>query len=390
MNLRKDEHMGTRSMMDDTQATAESGLDGPTRTAPKFIPLRVVEVRRETEDSVSVAFDTGPAAEQFRFVPGQYVTLRRYLNGQDVRRCYSISSGTGDGELRVVIKRVPDGMFSSYANSDLKLGEVIDVMTPSGSFGVMPQPGIRHRYVAFAVGSGITPVISIIRSVLATEDDSHFTLLYGNQTSNSIIFKDALENLKDLYMNRFSLVHFLSREVSQLPLHSGRIEVDKLEALARLYFSPSGTDAVFLCGPGSMVSSLRNGLVQIGLDVGKIKSELFTPLDNTNIPHRHVTRVVESQGLTVEVTTVLNGVGRHFRMKENEANIVDAAALNGILLPYSCKGGMCSTCRARVTEGTVSMAANYALEPAEIAQGYVLACQAHPTSSKVTLDFDQV
>ncbi|UKI08686.1 MULTISPECIES: 2Fe-2S iron-sulfur cluster-binding protein [Variovorax] len=359
------------------------------RTAPRFNTLKVLDVRRETSDAVSIAFDASACPDQYRFVPGQYLTLRRVFDGHEVRRCYSISSGIGDGELRVVVKNVPGGIFSSFANENLAPGAELDVMTPAGTFGIEPDPDVSRNYVAFAAGSGITPIISIIRSVLDYERHSHFTLLYGNQDSNSIIFKEALEDLKDSYLTRFSLVHFLSREVSQLPLHSGRLDPDKLEALARLHFDPANLDHAFLCGPGEMVAMLRDGLAKLGLDPAKIHFELFTPSEKLNVLRIPV-RTEKSNSDAVEVTAILNGVGRRFKMNEGDGNVVDAALLNGVSLPYSCKGGMCSTCRARVSEGSVVMATNYSLEPWEVNEGYVLTCQARPTSPTLVLDFDQV
>ncbi len=359
------------------------------RALPHFNPLTVIDVRPETRDAVSVAFEPGEFAELYRFIPGEFLTLQRRFGGEEIRRCYSISSGLDDRELRVVIKKVPGGIFSEFANTELRAGMTLDVMTPTGTFTKAIDPGVARNYVGFAVGSGITPIISIVRSVLSGEPDSHFTLFYGNRDSASIIFREALQDLKDIYLTRLSVVHFLSREVSHVALHSGRIDAEKLVALSRLYFDPSRVDMAFLCGPGEMVSALREALVALGLDSHKVRQELFTPSGRPTamLPREEVNEEVVGD---VAVTAILNGVGRRFRMKASESNIVDAARANGIALPYSCKGGMCATCRARVTEGAVTMAANYSLEAWELESGYVLTCQARPSTPTVTVDYDHV
>lgn len=359
------------------------------RAVPHFNPLRVVDVRPETPDSVSVAFEPGELAELYRFVPGEYLTLRHRFDGEEIRRCYSISSGLDDRELRVVIKKVPGGAFSEFANTELRAGMMLDVMTPTGTFTQTIVPEAARNYVGFAVGSGITPIISILRSVLAGEPDSRFTLFYGNRDSASIIFREALQDLKDVYLTRLSVVHFLSREVTHVELHSGRIDAGKLVTLSDLHFDPSRVDTAFLCGPGEMVSALREALIALGLDPHKVRQELFTPSGRPTamLPRAEVSDEVVGD---IAVTAILNGVGRRFRMKASESNIVDAARANGIALPYSCKGGMCATCRARLTEGAVTMAANYSLEAWELDSGYVLTCQARPSTSTVTVDYDHV
>lgn len=360
-----------------------------SRVVPIFHALKIRNVTAETADAVSVAFDTGELAEAYRFVPGEYLTLRTVLRGEEIRRCYSISSGLDDSELRVVIKKVPGGVFSSFAHAELRAGMELDVMTPTGTFTKSVEPDAANCYVGFASGSGITPIMSIVRSVLSHEPRSHFTLFYGNRDTSSIIFREALDDLKDMHLTRLSVVHVLSREVSHVPLHSGRIDAGKLFSLSRLHFDPSTVDAAFLCGPGEMVVALRDALVQLGMDSERIRQELFTPAERSNRTRKRE-EIVQQPREGVAITAILNGVGRHFVMSSSDANIVDAARAQGVGLPYSCKGGMCATCRARVTVGSAEMAANYSLESWEIDAGFVLTCQARPMSQTLTVDFDHV
>jgi len=357
---------------------------------PQFNRLTIKNLRRETADAVSIAFDV-PAelAEQYRFTPGEYLTLRSTIQGRDVRRCYSISSGLDDNELRVTVKKVADGLFSSFASTDLVPGRSIDVMTPMGIFTAPIEPNKRKVYVAFAAGSGITPIMSILRTVLVREPHSNFTLFYGNRSTNSIIFRHALEDLKDIFLERLSVFHTLSRETMDVPLFSGRLNAEKLRLFAESFFDPKQVDHAFLCGPGDMVNGLRDALIDLGVASHLIHLERFTPSDGalpTTVPDRRAP--VPAEG--AQIVAVLNGTARLFRMGSESATIVDAAHENGIEVPYSCKGGMCCTCRAKLIEGEVSMDANYSLESWELEAGYILTCQARPTSSKVVIDYDHL
>jgi len=360
---------------------------------PHFNVLKIKDIRRETADAVSVAFDLPPEiAYKYRFSPGEYLTLRHDFDGEDVRRCYSISSGLDDGDLRVAIKKVEGGLFSNFAFNELKCGMDIEVMTPMGGFSVPIEPENKKNYLAFAAGSGITPVMSILRTVLTREPLSSFTLFYGNRDTNSIIFRNALEDLKDEYMERLSVFHTLSREATDVPLYSGRLDAERLNAFAGRMFDPAAIDHVFACGPGNMTEEVRRTLLGLGLDAARIHLEVFTPADGER-PRRPAPAALQPDaqpGAGVQVTTILDGTARRFSMPADADNVVDAAHASGIELPYSCKGGMCSTCRAKIVEGTADMAANYSLELWELEAGYVLTCQARPTSETLTLDYDQV
>lgn len=357
---------------------------------PKFYRLKVSDVRQETSDSVSVAFELPhELADRYSFLPGEYLTLRHTIGGKETRRCYSISSGLDDGDLRVVVKKVAGGAFSSFVHSALRPETQLDVMTPMGTFTAPIEPAKAKTYLGIAAGSGITPIMSILRSVLAREPRSTFILLYGNRSTNSIIFRDALDDLKDQHLGRLSVFHILSREATDAPLSSGRLDADKLRTFARFLFDPAAIDHAFLCGPASMIAGLRETLAELGVTLDRIHDELFTPAEGIfakTAPYGFDAARVEGS----EVTAILDGMARRFRMRTGNESVVDAAHESGIELPYSCKGGMCSTCRAKVVEGKVQMAVNYSLEPWEVEAGYVLTCQARPTTPTITLDYDQV
>ena len=363
------------------------------RRAPRFHRLKVREVRRETADAVSLVFDVPASlADDYRFTPGQYLTLRRSGDTNGVRRCYSISSSPDDGELRVLVKRLEGGVFSSFVHGDLKPGMELDVMTPEGTFGSHIHRGGARTYLALAAGSGITPVISIIRSVLATEPEAHFILFFGNRTLASIIYRDELNDIKDTYPERFSLFHTLTREGTDSPLYSGRLDAEKLQKFAGALFVPSEIDDAFLCGPAEMIASLRDKLCALGIPEDRIHDELFAPAGDGTVavavPPPLAAETTTGKG--VEVTAILDGTARTFVMTSDHASVVDAAAAAGIELPFSCKGGMCSTCRAKIIEGEAEMTLNYALEPWELKENFVLTCQARPKTAKLTIDYDHV
>ena len=354
-------------------------------TKSVFHSLTVADVRRETADSVSLAFAV-PAALQptFAFSPGQYLTLRTTIAGQEVRRSYSICSGLTDGELRVAIKKVPGGQFSTFATDDLKVGDTLDVMPPDGRFTAR-SPFARHLAL-FAAGSGITPVLSIIRSVLTANTTSQVTLVYGNRTTGSIMFRESLEELKDRHLGRLAVFHVLSRESQDIDLLNGHIDAAKVALLARTVARPGDTDAYYLCGPYGMVDAGRTALLAAGVEPARIRSELFST-DGVVPTRPKPVAVVAATGARVDC--VLDGVTYQIRVRDDE-HVVDAAHAQGIELPYSCKGGMCCTCRCKVTKGKVVMDLNYSLEPWELAADFVLACQARPLSPEVKLDFDAV
>jgi ring-1,2-phenylacetyl-CoA epoxidase subunit PaaE len=354
---------------------------------PRFHTLRIADVRRETADAVSITFDIPPdLAADYAFSAGQYLTLRAPIEGEDIRRSYSICSGPDDGELRIAVKRVEGGAFSSWANETLAPGHSIDVMTPTGRFGLPYGPAQARTYAGFAAGSGITPILSIIRGILAGEPSSRFFLFYGNQTIRGMLFREALEELKDRYLGRLSIFHILSQEEQDIPVLNGRIDADRVRLLLRHIVPAASIDDVFVCGPTGMIDAVEPTLAELGIPPNRVHTERFVSAGGgiprartvpTGMPARH------TASLTVD------GNRRDVPVSEGET-VLDAALRAGMDLPFACKGGMCSTCRARMTEGAVEMAVNYSLEPWEIAAGFVLTCQAHPTTPKVAIDYDAV
>jgi ring-1,2-phenylacetyl-CoA epoxidase subunit PaaE len=356
---------------------------------PHFHPLTVADVRRETPDAVSIAFAVpDELKDAYRFTPGQYLTLRTDQHGEELRRSYSISSGLDDGELRVAVKRVEGGRFSRLVNEALRPGHSIEVMTPMGRFGIVPDARSARTYVGLACGSGITPILSIVKSVLTREPKSRFFLFYGNRTTNGIIFREALEDLKDRFVERLSVFHVLSREAQDVAILNGRLDQEKIALLLRTIVPASSVDHVFVCGPGTMLDDAEAALKALGFRDDQIHVERFTPAEGAAgrpVPRPMV--VDETPRATAEI--ILDGSRHSFPVAEGEA-IVDAALRAGLDLPYSCKGGMCCTCRAKVVEGEVEMMQNYSLEAWEIAAGYALTCQSLPKSARVVVDYDQV
>lgn len=360
------------------------------RHTPKFHKLKVSDVRRETSDCVSVAFDLPDDVKEFyKFKPGQYVTLRTELNGEDVRRSYSICSCPFDGELRVAIKKVEGGLFSSFANHDLEPGTELDVMTPIGNFTLGFDENRTRQYVAIAAGSGITPVMSLIKSALRTEPDSKFILIYGNRNSASVIFKDEIEDLKDQYMNRLEVHHVLSREDQGSDLLKGRITEDKVLAFADRFFDLDNTEAYFLCGPEEVIRASEKALAQLGVAKEKVHFELFTPAGDASDKATPAASVAPSQDVLSSVTVILDGDETHMDVQTKGKTILDAALDAGADVPFACKGAVCCTCRAKVLKGEVQMEMNYALTDGEVEEGYVLTCQSHPTSEQVVVSYDE-
>jgi ring-1,2-phenylacetyl-CoA epoxidase subunit PaaE len=361
----------------------------------RFTTLTVREVRPESADSVSIAFDLPEDAKaDFAYLPGQYLTLRREIDGHDVRRSYSICSGLGDGEMRVAIKRVEGGAFSGFANDELKAGDSLEVMLPEGRFTAEVEPGAAHTYVAFAAGSGITPILSIAKSVLEAEPESRFTLFYGNRTVRDIMFRDLLSDLKNRFPARFSVLHILSREPQEVALLNGRIDREKCETFFRSMLNVHAVDRFFLCGPEGMINDVRAVLGEHGVDPERISFELFTPSSDAaaKAAAARRARVAKKEGEVPaagsEVSVIFDGVRTDFTLEPDGMSILDAALGGRPDMPYACKGGMCCTCRAKVIEGRVEMDLNYTLAKEEVERGFVLACQAHPASDRVVLDFD--
>ncbi|GAB3432597.1 phenylacetate-CoA oxygenase/reductase subunit PaaK [Massilia solisilvae] len=353
----------------------------------KFYPLTVAGVRHETRDAIAVTFDV-PAElkETFAYQQGQHLTLRATIDGEDVRRSYSICSAVQDKLLRVAIKRTPGGLFSSWANESLKPGMTLDVMPPMGHFNVPLDPANEKHYLAFAAGSGITPILSIIKTTLAAEPGSRFTLVYGNRATSSVIFRDELTDLKDSYLERLRLVYVMSREQQDIDLFNGRITGNKCAQFLKHWIDIDEIDMAFICGPEEMMHGVSAALQKAGLPKECIRIELFA----ASIPkHEHRPRKVEAgvQHQT-EVTVIMDGNATSFSMDKDKESVLDAGLRAGLDMRYSCKGGVCSTCRCKVMEGQVEMDVNYALEDYEVARGFVLSCQSFPLTDKVVLDFD--
>ncbi len=353
----------------------------------KFYSLTVKEIRRETPECVSLSFEVPDSLRsEYQFKQGQHLTLKTGLNGEEVRRSYSICSSPNEGELRVAIKHIPHGLFSTFANQQLKSGDTLEVMTPMGRFFTELHPENQKNYVAFAAGSGITPVLSILKTVLQSEPKSTFTLVFGNKNKSSIIFKEEIEALKNKYMNRLSIYHILSREFLDAPFLNGRIDEKKCETFLK-YITPISTiDDCFICGPEEMIQSVRKTLETNGMDKKNIHFELFTA--STPVTQQKVTQKQEDNGKQCHVTVKLDGRSFEMTMPYVGESILDTALKQGADLPFACKGGVCCTCRAKLTEGEVTMDVNYALEHEEIERGYILTCQSHPVSEKIVVDFD--
>jgi ring-1,2-phenylacetyl-CoA epoxidase subunit PaaE len=351
-----------------------------------FHDLRVAAVDPLTGDSVAITFDV-PAelAAEYAFAHGQHVSLRCTVAGDDVRRNYSICTPAGSGVLRVAVKRLPGGVFSTYAHSTLRPGDTVEVMTPTGRFTSPLQPDIARSHVAVAAGSGIAPVLSIAATLLAGETRSTVTLLYGNRTSQDVMFLEELEDLKNAHPQRFALHLFMSREQQEAEVYNGRVDGDKLRALLGSPLLPAHVDDWFLCGPQSMIASLRAALDGAGVDARHVHSELFHAESRAAAPP---TRVDGAASGASRVTVVLDGRSSTFDLHPDAEPVLDAALRVRGDAPYACKGGVCGTCRARVLEGAVTMERNHALEDSEVEAGFVLACQSHPASPAVTLDFD--
>ncbi len=357
--------------------------------SPTFHSLTIKEVRRETADCVSVAFEMPESLKaDYHFIPGQYLTLKASLNGEEARRSYSICAGPNDGELRVAIKKVSGGLFSTFANEQLKAGDTLDVMTPMGNFHTPIVATQAKNYAAFAAGSGITPILSIMKAVLETEPKSTFTLFYGNRTADAVIFKEAIEALKNRYMNRLSVHYLLSREYPGSDLFYGRITAEKCSVFCKTLLAWEATDEFFLCGPEEMIEAVRDTLAGLGVDPHKIHTELFQASTDKQAAAQIQERVEALPDIVSTVRVVLDGNNFEFALPAHGDTILDAAMKAGADLPFSCKGGVCSTCRAKLLEGEVMMEVNYALEADELEQGYILTCQAHPQSEMVVVDFD--
>lgn len=355
-----------------------------------FHSLRIKEVKQETPECVSVVFEVPENLKtDFQFKQGQSLTMRTSINGEEVRRTYSICTSPLDNEWRVAIKKVEKGLFSTFANEVLKKGDILEVMPPIGKFYTDLKKTNRKKYVAFVAGSGITPVLSLIKTTLATEPESSFTLVYGNRNRSSIIFFEELEGLKNKYMQRFNLVHVLSREQTDTPVNSGRIDIEKLNELTPI-INYTGADEFFLCGPEEMIFCVKDFLEKKGINKKKIHFELFTTPGQTVIkPSLTTHHSAQTTEPVSKVSIKLDGRSFDFDLAFNSnTSILDAALQQGADLPFACKGGVCCTCKAKLLEGKVNMDVHWGLEDEEIEQNYILTCQSHPVTEKVIIDFD--
>ena len=355
--------------------------------AVHFHRLKIKDIKKETADCVSISFDIPETLTAlFEFKEGQNITIKGNIDGEEIRRSYSLCTAPHENELRVAVKKVAGGSFSQFANDVLKPGDMLEVLPPTGKFNAKLHAAKNGNYLAIAAGSGITPILSIIKHTLRSQPNSSFTLIYGNRDRNSIIFFDELEGLKNKYIERFNFINILSRERTDTEIFYGRINEQKLIALEKLV-PYKKFDEIYLCGPEEMIFTANDYFQQQGIEKEKIHFELFTTpgqkKSTTNIQQAAV-----STGPKSNITIRLDGRSFDFDLGFNSSSILDAALQQGADLPYACKGGVCATCRAKLLEGEVDMEVNYALEKEELEQGFILTCQSHPRTEKVVVDFD--
>ncbi|WP_420333749.1 1,2-phenylacetyl-CoA epoxidase subunit PaaE [Roseibium sp.] len=356
----------------------------------RFHSLEVTDIRRDTRDAVVVTLKPDAHdADAFSFIQGQYLTFRRDFDGEELRRSYSICAGLDEGCLKVGIKRVDGGAFSTWANEELKVGDRLDAMAPMGRFHTELEPTAAKGYLGFAGGSGITPVLSIIKTVLAREPESTFTLIYANRQTSSIMFREELEDLKNQYLGRLSLIHILETETQEIDLFTGRIDAEKMDLLFKLWIDAEEVDTAFICGPEPMMLAIAESLRKHGLTDEQIRFELFASSQPGRAKARTASKAAAAAAGTCELSVTLDGTTRNFQMEKDGTSVLEAAVANAMDAPFSCKAGVCSTCRARVLEGEVEMEVNHALEDYEVRAGYVLSCQCIPVSDKVVISYDE-
>ncbi|MEX0635954.1 MAG: 2Fe-2S iron-sulfur cluster-binding protein, partial [Ferruginibacter sp.] len=351
--------------------------------AVHFHPLKIKKINRETSDCVSISFEVPTAlTTDFEYKEGQSLTVRANIDGEEVRRTYSICSAPSEQQLKIAVKAVTGGRFSNFAQH-LKSGDILEVMPPVGNFNARADAIKPGKFLAIAAGSGITPVLSIIKHTLGLHPQHEFTLLYGNKSRSSIIFFEDLEGLKNIYMERFTLLNILSREKTDVAVNYGRIDGAKLQSL-QLLIPFKDFESIYICGPEEMIIAASNFLQGLGVEKSKIHFELFTIPGQQKVAANSKELIIpKNDGPLSSITIKLDGRSIDFELSQNGKNILDAALQIGADLPYACKGGVCCSCRAKLTEGEVSMDVNYALEPEEVAQGFILTCQSHPLTKKV-------
>lgn len=352
----------------------------------QFHSLIVSDLRRETEGCVSVAFEVPQGLQnQFNFAAGQYLTFKINLDGEEIRRSYSLCSAPHEKTWRVAIKEIPNGKFSSFANHQLHIGAELEVMAPMGNFKFEPNPNAENHYVLFAAGSGVTPIFSILKTILSAEPKSTVTMFYGNKGMNEIIFREELEAIKNRFLDRLNLIHIFSRENIGVPLLKGRIDASRTANLLNAFVKNLSIDGAYICGPQDMILAVKDELLTFGVAANQIHFELFhaapiAPKADDNTP--------KAAAFESHIELIMDGEITNFYLSSDGPTILDAAYKAGADAPFACKGGVCCTCKAKVLRGEVSMDVNYALTPEEVAQGYVLTCQAHPKSNDILISFD--
>ena len=354
----------------------------------QFHPLTVVAKHAETRDSVRIAFDVPEdLRDEFSFLPGQHLPVQIERGGKLVRRTYSICSADGCWPLEIGVRIQPGGQFSEYAASELKVGDTLDVMPPTGRFHLPEQRTDGKAHIGFAAGSGITPILSIVSSLLESEPNSRFALFYGNRKQNTTMFIEDLFALKNRFPERFQVHFVFSREEQEFEISSGRIDGDKVAVLFEQFCRGMPVDEAWVCGPDTMIAEVSDALIELGMSADAVHVERFGA---PRKPRKPATRApAPTTAQSVRVTVIMDGHKKSFDMERGNGNIVDAAAEQGIELPYSCKGGVCATCRTHVRTGEVEMGTNYGLEPWEVEKGFVLACQSTPVTDELLLDYDK-
>ncbi|WP_018238100.1 1,2-phenylacetyl-CoA epoxidase subunit PaaE [Ensifer sp. BR816] len=356
----------------------------------RFHSLQVTEIRQDTRDAVVVTLT--PQEQDrgiFDFTQGQYLTFRRSFDGEELRRSYSICSGRHEGTLRVGIKRVEGGCFSTWANEELRVGDTMEAMPPMGAFFTPIEPEAAKNYLAFAGGSGVTPILSIIKTTLASEPRSHFTLVYANRQIGSIMFREELDDLKNIYLGRLAILHVLESESQDIDLFAGRVDAEKCTALFKHWIDIEAADMAFICGPEPMMLAVAAALRGHGMRDEQIKFELFASSQPGRARRKAESVAAAERGIACEATVTLDGATRVFSMPKQGQSLLEAALENRMDAPYACKAGVCSTCRAKVLEGEAEMEVNHALEDYEVRQGYVLTCQSYPLSDRIVVSYDQ-
>lgn len=353
----------------------------------RFQPLKVTAVQKTIRDAVVVTLE--PENGDLEFIQGQYLTFRRDFEGEELRRSYSICAGLDDGKLQVGIKRVEGGAFSTWANEDLKAGDVVEAMPPMGNFHTDITPSEGKSYLGFAGGSGITPVLSILKTVLKREPLSTFTLVYANRGIATIMFREELEDLKNLYLGRFNVIHILESDAQDVELFQGLVTKDKCGELFKGWIDVAAVDVAFICGPEPMMLGIAEALRDHGLKDDQVKFELFASGQPGRAKRKATSKSAASRDAMTTTRVTLDGASREFQMPKDGQTLLEAALEADVDAPFACKAGVCSTCRAKVLEGEVEMIANHALEDYEVAQGYVLTCQCYPLSDTLVVDYDQ-